>query len=147
MELSREIWIILNILFLLLFSSCKEDEQECQGVLKTRPLKQLQNCIEGNWKFLYSIGGFTGQMRIEYEHSFIEFRNDATIFWIHEGQLVSEGLVEWSYIEDQLNETTHVLKYSRMGVPGSWGFQEIRKDTLFIYDVGNDGFVHVLKRE
>lgn len=130
-----------------LLVSCKEEFPECQGALKTRSLVQIQNCIEGNWKFLHSTGGFTGQSRIDYENSFIEFRSDATIFWVHEGEVVSEGSVDWSYEEDQLNELTHIMKFSRTGVPGSWGFQEIRKDTLIIYDVGNDGFIHVLKKD
>tara|TARA_R110002020_G_scaffold454870_1_gene670849 strand:- start:4 stop:441 length:438 start_codon:yes stop_codon:yes gene_type:complete len=144
--MSQKFWRIFSFIFLVLLSSCKEEFPECQGTLKTKSLVQIQNCIEGNWKFLYSTGGFTGQSRIEYENSTIEFRSNATIFWVNEGDVVSDEPIEWSYMEDQLNEFTHIMKYTRTGVPGSWGFQEIRKDTLIIYDVGNDGFIHVLKK-
>jgi|GEM_PF-4858737 len=145
--MKRNFSVIFNLTLLALLVSCKEEFPECQGALKTRSLVQIQICIEGKWRFLYSTGGFTGQSRIEYENSFIEFRRNATLFWIHEGEVVSDGPVDWAYMEDQLNESTHIMKFSRMGVLGSWGFQEIRKDTLIIYDVGNDGFIHVLKKD
>lgn len=133
----------LNLVLLTFLNSCSEESPECQGILKSRPLVQIQNCIEGNWKFLYSIGGITGQMRIDYENSFIDFQKNNTVFWVKEGAVPSEEVVEWSYIEDQFNESTYVMT----GAVGPWGFQEIKQDTLFIYDVGNDGFVHVLKKD
>jgi hypothetical protein len=145
--MKRSFSVVFHLALLALLFSCKEEFLECQGALKTRSLVQIQNCIEGNWRFLYSTGGFTGQSRIDYENSFIEFRSNATIFWVHEGEVVSEGHVDWSCMEDQFNESTHTMKFSRMSVPGSWGFQEIRKDTLIIYDFGDDGFIHVLKKD
>lgn len=142
-----KILIKLVPLVLTVAIACKKEEPIIQQniTLKDKPLTEIKAHIKGVWQFHRSVGGFTGQTVFYHKNSYIEFKENDSIYWIDDAQERAKTKINWIRDKDEFGDSTYIISiYDVNNFPENWVVEGIEKDNLVLYDNGNDGFIHYL---
>jgi len=119
----------------------------CDGLLKDKPLANIQTCVRANWQLHYKKGGITGNLKQAFTDTYLDIRQNDSVYFTYEGTLVAKSVITWKNITDVQGSKTFIMTFSdNSGYPYSWGVWGIENDTLTMYDNANDGFGYALTK-
>lgn len=140
-------------LLVLLLLSCNKEKPEAPVnlKLKDKPLNEIKTAIQGKWQLHYSYGGITGRIRQNRTNSFIEFKPNDSIYWNNNNDLIVRDIITWNRRNDIIGDRTYIMSFCEMRgticYPYSWGVEQIKNDTLILYDDATDAMGHYLTRK
>lgn len=142
--MKKQSLIISSVLILLLcFTRCKTDEiTPTNIVLYNKPLKTMQQYIQGKWKLQYAYGGFSTHKYTAVDDSYMILSpNHITMGNSSKGVVVDTTIV-WTKTDIGTNDFTYLLSYSWAGYPWPeyYVVDQIKNDTLIIREYVNDGY-------
>lgn len=140
------------LLALLLLSCNKEKLKTPVNLkLKDKPLNEIKAAIQGKWQLHYSYGGITGRIRQDHTNSYIEFKPTDSIYWNDNNNLIVADIITWNRRKDIIGDSTYIMSFCEMRgpvcYPYSWGVEQIKNDTLILYDDATDAMGHYLTRK
>lgn len=122
----------------------------CVGKLKDKALDQIRFCICGYWQMHYGEGGFTG-IKQYFKDTFVEFKPSDSIYFNVQQYLEAADLIEWLKLPDEFTheiDSTFIMTFQDWReYPYAWGVEEIRDDTLVLYENGPDGLGYYLTKK
>jgi hypothetical protein len=137
---------LINILVLFIFTfitQCKTDEVTPSNIiLYNKPLKTIQQCINGKWKLEYSYGGLLSHKYIETHNSYMTINSDHIIMGDDSRGVVVDTTIIWKREKDVYNDYTYLMGFSWSGYlwPEYQIVDQIKNDTLIIKENGYDGY-------
>lgn len=140
--------LFLLIALFLCLCCCEREKQHLNIVLYNKPLSVIQSYTSGRWNLEYSFGGLWAHKIIDKYNSYIVLFPDHII--ISNDSLGSElnTSITWVKTDIGTNVTTFLLRYSfpEDPLPNNYVIQQIKNDTLVIYDYLDDGFSYYYTR-
>ncbi len=150
--------LILSISILVItivIASCKKNNPEphpSNAVLYNKSVSVIKSYIEGKWKINYAIGGMTGNQRIDFINSFMEFKFHPidSIIHVENGVIRSQSRINWFPGQDIFTGTTiYFLGFNiyQSNLPFSYRISQIENDTLLVTQPVADGYTYALTKK
>lgn len=118
---------------------------QCELFLREKALNQIRHCIKGSWTLHYRFGGFSGSEKTYYSPKpMVNFMENDSIKYFNNGSYLVKDRINWSY-DSHWHTYAMSFKYSN-GFPWDWGVEQIRQDTLVLFDLADDGYGYYLTK-
>jgi len=130
---------LLILLFPALLLACKKERVNIR--FGDQPLSVVKSYINGQWKFIYAYGGFTGHNRYDYVDTYLEFYGDSAVMRSHDTISIA-AKIDWKTISIG-GRQAYYMQY-RGG--GGYIVEEIKNGELILSDYADDGMTHYLHR-
>jgi hypothetical protein len=121
----------------------------CQLFLVEKALAQVRHCIQGSWQLHYRIGGSSGKDKVHYTNeTIVNFSADDIIEYIVNGTEDFSANIIWTKTQGLTVPVTYIMSFeTSTGFPVSWGVEQVKGDTLVLYDNYPDGYGWVFSRK
>jgi hypothetical protein len=140
----------LSLIIVFCIIQCKKDKvAPVNIVLYNKPLKTIQQYIQGKWRLVYGKGGLCGTCKYPCNNCYVEFTSSNKI--ISKAFAITTDTTSIHWIRDigtyTNNDSTFLMQFpDYQGVPWVYVVQEIYNDTLIYHDNSSDAmFYHLIK--
>src|SRR5882757_3296434 len=138
--------IFVVFITLLFESSCYYHNTDPKSVLDItlydKPVPIIKLYLAGKWKLIYSVGGFSGGDRINYDNTYFEFdfQADDTFKRTDNGKVTVNSVITWKKYPSA-NASSYFIDYTLPnGVPLDFYPKGIQNGGLILVDPCCDGY-------
>ncbi len=142
---------IITIVSIVACSSCKKNSDaitfSSNITLYDKPLNTIQQYITGNWKLIYTDGGYTGVA--QYFDSIYWQLSANRIKQIYQSNIFIDTTINWIWVPIGGAINSNVLQcFDYRSYPYNYVVMRMYKDTLILHDNFVDGlFYHFIKNK